>query len=370
MANDLKDDEEDFGDFGDDSTPFQKLRIDQAGPAVDDDPHIQELKAKIAAHPNKAELHAQLARAYVDLGADDEAGVCFDAAIALDPKNASYLHGRGQVALSNSDSHAAHEFLEKALQLDQNNADILYDLGVTARQEDNHNKAKTFFRQATAKDPKHARALFALAGYSEGEEAIELYKQCVAADPSMTPAYFAAGQLLLVRGKQDDSKVAVEYLAKAAAQDPSDPQHFAKLLQAYDTLGMEQEFEKTRGDFKQAFAKGSLNANFLLVGRYSPAQFEVDDKFVMAFDHLKLLGAEPARLVFNVNPKGDLHEDHALFRVSLIVEQNGTFSLQSVDKTTRKHFKDYPSEPSFHSVKADVVAIAQGKLAPTKTTPL
>jgi len=69
--------------------------------------------------------------------------------------------------------------------------------------------------------------------------------------------------------------------------------------------------------------QNELNPNFTAIGKYCCAQFEVGDKFIMAFDHLKLLGPEPAKYVFQVYKKGQVHEDKVVQRIVLSSQAGG-----------------------------------------------
>jgi len=211
--------------------------------------------------------------------------------------------------------------------------------------------------------------LLALAEKTQNpDESLKLYKAVSAVDPSLVKAHFAAGQLHVSKGTPADLEAAVGCFKNAVAADRSDSQNWSKLLQVQEGLGQSDAFNATLTDFKAAFDQNSLHPNFQAVGRFSPAQFEHGGKFIQVFNHFRGFGPEPVQFAFIVYNKGQVREDKELFRVNLATV-GGKPTLYSLDKKEKKTYLQYDATPAYYAVKADVIKVIDGAIAPTATGP-
>jgi len=369
---DFKDD--DVEDFGDDAKPVANLSldddVDEALAAL-----IQELHTKYDAAPSDA-LAAQLGRAYMDADQEEAAVQWYEQAISLNPSNASHVHGKALVYLNANEAGEAEALLKQALALAPNDAEIIFDLGRAYQAEDNTEAALGAFKQAVEKNPNHGRALFqvASAAHTAGrvDEAIATFRKSAEADPTNAAAFFQAGQLLQTRNHGDDLKTAAELFTKAASVDSSDSEAFARLIQTYDQLNQLDKCDEARQNFVAAFNRGDLNPNFRAIGRYVCARFEVEDKFVMCFDHLKPFGPEPLKYSFVVYKKGEVREDKILYRV-VILNKGGHYHLDAFHDTEKvhKHYKDLgAAEPSYQQAKTAALEVIKGAVQPASSSPI
>jgi len=351
---------------------------------LDDDdvetPEIAALRAaaeacriKAEGDPNDVNL-AALGKAYADLGATEQALACYGQAITLNGKNSAFMQAKAAVHLSEGDTAEAQELLKQALQLSPNSSSILFDLGRSYQIDEDQVKAVEYFTQAMAKDPRNSNAVFQVAvahlNASKQDDALKLFLQVAHDDPSNLGAFDKAGQILFHKGGTDNLKQAAELYQKASVLEPSDAQFRAKIIQCYDSLNMVKEREAARGSMDAAYQKNQLNPNFTAVGRYCCGQFEVGDKFVMAFDYLKLLGPEPPKYQFTVFNKGQLHEDKALYRVTLS-SKSGSYELASIEKKQKKIYAEFKGNvPAYQDIKDFVVKIITNAVQPTSSVEL
>jgi tetratricopeptide (TPR) repeat protein len=345
------DNEEDFG-----AAQVKTLSLEDDGDQ-EDMAQVNAAKAKLAAAPNNDQLHAELARALADVGREDEAVAAFDAALKIKPNHVPYMEGKAKVLVAAGQTEEARAVLQAALAVDANNANVLFALGKAHQLDEEHVKAKACFNEVIAANPNHAAALFELGSYASNtgdqksnmDEAIGFYKRSAEADPTNIKCLKNLGQLLQTKG---DLKGAAGYFERASHVDTADVQLRAKVIQCYDQLNMEAEREKVRAKLHDDYKAGVLNRNYTAVGRYNCGQFEVGDKFVMAWDHFAAPNAT-AKYTFYIYKKGKVHEDNVLAKVTLVPE-GGKYVL----KVQEKPAHTFDNLPPYSAVKAEVVKIA------------
>jgi tetratricopeptide (TPR) repeat protein len=203
---------------------------------------------------------------------NDTAVAKFQAAAALDPKNATIQAALAEVYLLQNKFADAAAAADRFLELDPTKARGLKDrydaykgLLSEARAAKDEAKIKEY-------DAKTKQALDALAAaspghdtaariFNEGAEASRekrtadaesAFKRAIAADPTLEPAYSALSDIYLSRKAYDDSLALAEQLAKA---DPQNPEANTIRSNTYRQMADEARVKKDTAHFKEYDAK-------------------------------------------------------------------------------------------------------------------
>ena len=127
----------------------------------------------------------------------------------------------GLTALTSGDADTAKAAFENVLTLDPDNLYAHYNLGVIAQQRGNDEQAITSFDAALAVDGDYAPALYNRAILTEPtdlDQAIEIYRKAVAADPTMAAAFMRLGFALVHLGQDEEGAT---YLQEGIQLDPT-----------------------------------------------------------------------------------------------------------------------------------------------------
>lgn len=146
--------------------------------------------------------------------------------------------------------------------------------------------AETAIRKCISLDPKMAKAQNLLAVIliesDRKAEAITAFKQAIELDPTTSSACLNLGQLYQDAG---DLAGALSMFKKVVEVRPDNWRAWSKIVQCCETLGDLPGRDKARETIFGLFNSGDVNSKM-----YCRAQFDVDSKKVMAFEHFKPKG--------------------------------------------------------------------------------
>lgn len=316
---------------------------------------LQQATDKVAADGNNADAHFELAHAYQNLDDDEHAVASYNKAIELNNSKVLYYQDKASLLTSLNHYDEAAATLQAAINVEPNNAQLYYELARVFQSNEEHKKANEMLEQAVSKNAQHAPALFQLARYAldlqkDKEKALDLLRRVIAVDHSHVQAHTLAGQILQEKKTAGDAKEAASYLAEAVRLDGTDVQLRARLIQCYDLAGMDGEREQARAALHQAYEAKALNPSYNIRPRYCCAQFEVADKFVMAFDHSK--PESNVKFALHVYKKGEVHEDKVLNKITVQLD-GSSYKLICCGEVKAT----YDAEPSFSEVKEQAIKL-------------
>jgi tetratricopeptide (TPR) repeat protein len=164
-------------------------------------------------------------------GARDEGLALLDAAIALDPRDASFLNNRARVLADCGRLDEAARDLRAALAIlprfDAARAQlvqVLFRLGAAEIARARYAEAEGAFRDALALAPGHAGAHnnlgLTLQRQGRAAEAIEEFRRALAADPSLADAHVNWGNAIENQGDVDAARAHYERAIELAPQSP------------------------------------------------------------------------------------------------------------------------------------------------------
>ncbi len=165
-------------------------------------------QSAVAATPNNARAHSNLALAYREAGQPSR----------------------------------AEQYFRRALQCDPAYADAQANLGIVLAERGEVVAAEDHYRAALRSEPDHVRALNSLAISLEErgqvDSALVYYRAALRLDPYLAAAHVNLGPLLVRRGFADEGE---GHLLRALALDPSLPQGYYYLGELRQSLGDELE---------------------------------------------------------------------------------------------------------------------------------
>jgi len=191
--------------------------------------NVPEWTAKIAAAPNKAELYAGRAGAYLELDGYDEAINDLNKAISIDSTNAEYRHQLADVYLDYFKSNRALKTMEYAATLFPERIPTLLKTAEFQLILKKHNRALISIDRILKLDPLNAEAFY-LTGrvfedQGEIDKAIRSYQKAVEYDADLTEVWVKLGFML---ANKKDPK-AIQYFDNAILVDSLNVDaHFAK----------------------------------------------------------------------------------------------------------------------------------------------
>jgi Tfp pilus assembly protein PilF len=173
-------------------------------------PPLEIYENVVAAFPDSASAHYQIARELQDMGRFREARTHYEATLALAP-NMLPAHAFLGVLLSDQGEFAAaKDHFERALAADPKNAEVHNNLGIILDEVGDLPNAKTHLDHAIALAPDyalaHANLGITLAKLGEAKGAMEHLETALRLDPGQYMAHNSLGELLFKEGKGDDAK--------------------------------------------------------------------------------------------------------------------------------------------------------------------
>jgi tetratricopeptide (TPR) repeat protein len=181
---------------------------------------VAEYTRALAANPDHAKAHNNLALALVELGELESAADHFRASLAIEP-TAEIYSDLGFVLAQLGQSQEALVDFHKALELDPNCASAHFNLAATSVRAGDLAAAESHYRQALpgrATAETHNGLGYVLAHQGRPDEAIAEFRTAIDIDPHFTPAYNNLAEALEQQGKLDD---AAEYYRRSLAERPS-----------------------------------------------------------------------------------------------------------------------------------------------------
>ena len=191
--------------------------------------NIAEWNEKITAAPNKAELYAGRANAYLELDGYDEAINDLSKAISIDSMNVEYMHQLADVYLDYFKSNRALKTMEQAAALFPERIPTLLKLAEFQLILRKHNRSLISIDRILKLDPLNAEAFY-LTGrvfedQGETDKAIRSYQKAVEYEPDLAEVWVKLGFML---EKKKDPK-AIQYFDNAILVDSLNVSgHFAR----------------------------------------------------------------------------------------------------------------------------------------------
>jgi tetratricopeptide (TPR) repeat protein len=220
---------------------------------------------------------------------------------------------------------------------------------------------------------ERANELFEAGKY---KEALASYRQGLKVDPEHGELLYNAGvAAFLIK----DFSGAREHWERLLPKSPDDIQLRAKLVQAYQALSDLKARDEAREQVYRLWREGKTE-ELADPDYYCRDQFEVGEQRLMVFEHFELEGDRAIRYVFYVLKPGQSDPD---LRISLgSYDSTNRFAIQrgTVRKDQRLFHLDgywgsshatygfFVDEPSYDSIREQVIAIVQGKLKPVSST--
>jgi len=174
----------------------------------------------VAASPQRAETHTNLAFALMAAQRFDEARAELDRARALDAHDFVVQQNLGALALASGDIEGAERSYRAALEANPLDALSLAGLGAVAMEQGRPQQAIALHRRSLAlrSDPRvHNNLAQVLAREGLVEEALREHARAIAVDPDFAPAYRERARVLLQLGR---ARQAAEGLGAALSQRP------------------------------------------------------------------------------------------------------------------------------------------------------
>jgi tetratricopeptide (TPR) repeat protein len=158
-----------------------------------------------------------------------EAGKCFDRALAIEPRFAEALSGRGLIFLQQDDPEHAQELFERAIAMRPDLAQALFGLGSVCSRLKNYEAAVAYFTRGLSIDPgsyvalfERARCLFELRRFEPAE------RDCIRARqvaPEPKPALnVLLGNIYLGEGRKSEALREFEEFLRLDARNPIAPE--------------------------------------------------------------------------------------------------------------------------------------------------
>jgi tetratricopeptide (TPR) repeat protein len=212
-------------------------------PAAVVEERVGHLRAAVAARPQSAPAHNNLANALYDQADLEGAIAACRQALKLDPKLAPAHNNLGNALYAQGDVRRAIACYHKALELDPKYAHAHNNLGVALKAQGDLAGAITCFKKALDLDPKYAEAHNSLgtALYAQGDYngAVACYTKAIELNPKLAEAHNHLGVALYDKG---DLKGAITCFKRALELDP-------KYAHAHHNLGLALQ---AQGDVKGA----------------------------------------------------------------------------------------------------------------------
>ncbi len=185
----------------------------------------------IAVNGKVAAFHYNIANAYMNLNATDDAKAHYETALALQPSYAEAANNLGFILLNRKDPEKASACFAKALKAKPDYAEAHNNLGLAFKDMGNFEKAAYHFERAVLVKPDYLHALNNMGmiqrALGRPDKAIPIYERALQLQPHYVEACNNLGNALRDVGKLDLAKKALERALDIA------PQH----AEAYCNLG-------------------------------------------------------------------------------------------------------------------------------------
>jgi Flp pilus assembly protein TadD len=190
---------------------FQEGKSDEA---------VVAYERALAVDPNHLKARNNAALATVELGQLDKAAFHFRKSLEVEPKSEIYSD-LGFVLYQMGEREEAVASYEKAIELDPDCASAHVNLAVASLTEEKLEQAALHYREALRVKPNaqtHNGLGFVLAKQGRVDEAVEQFREAIAADPEYTASYNNLAATLVQQGKLKD---ALPYYRTSLAEKPS-----------------------------------------------------------------------------------------------------------------------------------------------------
>ncbi len=207
---------------------------------------IRHLEKAVTLAPNRADVHAQLARAYLAADRLDECLAEAEQAIRLDSSNVLALNTAGTAYYMRRRLALAAEYYSRAKDVDPANAETLINLGNTYFQMKSWYRAREAYRQALEHTPssiitnaamKRARIYYLIALCYDHtlnfDREIDALSQAIFLDDTFVDAYL---QLAKAYAAKQDYRAAEQALRIAAQKSSMDEDRLRAYIQLGETL--------------------------------------------------------------------------------------------------------------------------------------
>ena len=181
----------------------------------------------------------------VSLGAlarHEEAIVCYDKALAIDPQDAYAWNNKGVSLAALGRRDEAIICYERALVIDPQDAKAWMNKGASLYLLRRHEEAVACYERALAIDPQKANAMMnkgvSLCSLGRREEAIACYDKSLAIDPQCSEAWSNKGLSLVALGRTEE---AITCYDKALVIDPLDARFWRSKGNSLVALGRHKE---------------------------------------------------------------------------------------------------------------------------------
>jgi protein O-GlcNAc transferase len=283
---------------------------------------ISLIEKALGLGPDVAAICFNLARAYEDSGALDQALNMFERAQRKDPGDADIAFGIGTVMSALGQNAEAVDAFDKALSLAPRHANAYNNKGVALKNLEQFDNALACYVAAIQIDPQHTDAHLNRAALLEAqyrlEEAQESYAQILRYDPKHAVAWFQQGKNFSTRKMYDE---AIESFARAVALQPDNAEYLASLLVERSKICDWTAFPENHDTLRRALAKSSHNVQPLSVARLFDAP-EYVLKTAQSFSskktgterHVPKVEALEQRKIKIGYISSDLHARHPVFQ--------------------------------------------------------
>ena len=171
---------------------------------------IESKAALVRAAPSDARAHATLAMVYEANDQFEEAALSYANAIALDDSQPLWLYHRALMLREAGQTEESMTALREAGRMLGENAAVQQRLGQLLLEQGDVAGARAAFDRALAAAPKRAECMAGMAGVEiaseRWNEALELARRALAADPSLQHASYLAGLALQGLGRHEEAR--------------------------------------------------------------------------------------------------------------------------------------------------------------------
>lgn len=312
---------------------------------------VEHYQQAAAIQPDDLPTKLHLAQAHLSLNHPNLAEPLFMEAISNDPypSSASALVGMGNIALSRNDPAAAIDYFETAVSMQPEANSIHYPLGMAYRHIGDLEKAREHLRKRGTKTPEYPDPLMeelrqvrtgkqyfwsqGTVALSEGrfEDAVEAFREMVAADPQEPVAHMDLGTALLQLG---DVSGALDKYRESLRLSPGNPRlhynlglvytlqkSYLKALEHYqNAVELDPEFENAHFNAANLLMRvgnmAQAGQHYRNVNELNPSHAFA--RFMQAMTSVKLGRYQEARTLLESSHQ-DLPDDvditHALARL-------------------------------------------------------
>lgn len=191
-------------------------------------------------YPKSAEPLSRLANLALLTEQKDPKNVLnlMEAAVKLDPNNASYLYNLGWAYDQVGETAKATDLYQRAIQASRLSFEAMNNLALIYGNAGQHDRAFPLLDQAMRMDPENEAVYANLANYyarrRDWEQALETYDRALQINPASLTAAVEKGRIYLELGQTDQ---AVDSLSRALEADAHSFDAYMLLSSAYEKMG-------------------------------------------------------------------------------------------------------------------------------------